>query len=360
MKMSFVSKSQEKISYRYFQIILSFAACVYMLQSFYMDNNLQGASLILQNALASVTGLSFMLSGCFLLERSEEGLWFFYKKRILRILPAFLLFRFFSLVSQIGFSVSVAFLKDYLKRLLTKGMEPCDWFFYSLWGFYLMAPFFARMLRRLERAEKKGLLFLLLGYFLFFNLGVIAGYRIAVSSYPFLNWTAYALMGYLVGHADLSKKQYYFGFLFGAFCLLVSSMECVYMPGKNWSLDSYCLSRAGICIGIFLIPSWSIEEGSARKKRGCMKKHLKDNPKCAFSEQIVVLAAKSSFFSFLLMPIGLRMMSRYSLQSSFKTKLLFTSLFFVVSLVAGMVAYCILERTGRLFKRKKRRGEKHA
>jgi len=121
-----------------------------------------------------------------------------------------------------------------------------------LLGFYLVVPFLKRMTEGLSAKEKKWLLGVLVGYFAFFTGGVLFNYKITLYGYPFLNWIAFALGGYLVLHIAWTPAQVRMIYIVGAVSFVISSVEAVFFPGVNWSLDSFCLTRILICLAFFL------------------------------------------------------------------------------------------------------------
>lgn len=237
----------------------------YVLWTFLWGESNFGWERFVENLLVSVNGLFFMISGNELLESYRGSLKEYFWGLVKFLLIPLCLGTFVSLVSQIGFSVSFGFAKDFLKGLLLGTVEEEYWMLYTLIGYALVAPFFHRMLYSMPERDKRQLLYLMLGYFGFFTTGVILGYKIAIFEYPFLSWLAYFIMGFLVRHISWSEKERKGLYLLGCSALLISSAEAVCFEGINWVLDSFCISRAGICILLYLL-SGSKQVEDSRKK----------------------------------------------------------------------------------------------
>ena len=205
-----------------------------------------------QNTLASAYGLIFMVAAVVFFRMYKEKLFDYYVKKGLALLGAMFLISWAALAVQIGFSVSLTYAKDVILGFLLRTVHPDLWIIYSLFGFFLVAPFLKKMTEGLSQKEKKWLLGVLVGYFAFFTGGVLLNYKIMLYGYPFLNWTAYALSGYLVLTIDWTCAQVRGIYIAGIAAFIVSTVEALCFPGVNWSLDTICLSRIGICLAIFL------------------------------------------------------------------------------------------------------------
>ena len=165
---------------------------------------------------------------------------------------SFFLLSWATLAAQIGFSISLTYAKDVLKGFFLRTICEDYWIFYTLLGFFLVAPFLKKMIEGLSQKEKKWLLGVLVGYFAFFTGGVFLDYKITLYGYPFLNWIAYALAGYLVLTIEWTREQRRGIYIAGILAFIISTGEALCFPGVNWSLDTICLSRIVICLAIFL------------------------------------------------------------------------------------------------------------
>lgn len=153
---------------------------------------------------------------------------------------------------QIGFSISLTYIKDLGKGFLFRTI--CDAYdlYYQMFGLFLVAPFLQKMLDGLSEREKRWFLGVLTGYIAFFSLGIWFSFRVVFTGYPFLNWITFALCGCLIRR--ISWKRWERRLLLGAGVLafLVSTTEMLWFAGKNWAIDSFCLTRLFLCMAIFM------------------------------------------------------------------------------------------------------------
>lgn len=240
-----------KVSYQLLRILACISASVcYIMHYFHMDSSAVGT--VLFHVLVSYQALFFMLSGRFLLEKYDGNFVSFYWRRFCKIGIPFMIASLIALITKIGFSVSLGFAKDFIKGVCFGNIEEAYSFMYGLFVFYLVVPFLSVMVKALDEREKCALLGLLIGYFVFFDLCVVLDLRLFIVTYPFLNFVGYALMGYLIDHVDLSPKMYRGVLIAGGLALLVSTLEKLICPDVNWALDTYCLSRALMCLAVYL------------------------------------------------------------------------------------------------------------
>lgn len=240
-----------KVSYQLLRILACVSASVcYILYYFHMDSSTVGT--VLFHVLVSYQALFFMLSGRFLLDKYDGNILGFYWRRFYKIVIPFLFASFVALICKIGFSVSLGFAKDFIKGVCLGNIEEAYGFMYGLFVFYLVVPFLSVMVKALSRKEKQALLYLLIGYFVLFDLCVVLDLRLFIVTYPFLNLIGYALIGYLIDHIDLTKKAYWKILIAGVIALFVSVLEKLICPDLNWALDTYCLTRALMCLAIYL------------------------------------------------------------------------------------------------------------
>ncbi len=240
-----------KVSYQALRIFACISASVcYIISYFHMDSSAVGT--VLFHVLVSYQALFFMLSGRFLMEKYDGDMAGFYWRRFYKIGIPFLVASLIALTTKIGFSVSLGFARDFVKGVCFGNIEEAYSFMYGLFVFYLVVPFLSVMVKALGEKEKHALLYLLVGYFVFFDLCVVLDLRLFIVTYPFLNFIGYALMGYLIDYIDLSKKAYRGILIAGGLALLVSTLEKIICPDVNWALDTYCLTRALMCLAVYL------------------------------------------------------------------------------------------------------------
>lgn len=108
-----------------------------------------------------------MISGFFLLGRPVENVFKWYKKRVIKILPAFL---FWGLIYSIYFAGieqhDIANIPMfYVKGLLCNTIHPTYWFVYTILGFYFITPFLSKMLNAMSEVE----ISILVGVCIFIN-----------------------------------------------------------------------------------------------------------------------------------------------------------------------------------------------
>lgn len=241
-----------KTSYQVLRILACISASFcYIISYFHIDQMTVGT--VIFHVLVSYQALFFMLSGRFLLEKYDGNPGKFYADRIRKIGLPFLIASLIALVTKIGFSVSFGFVKDYVKGVCLGTIEETYSFMYSMFVFYLVVPFLAVMVKALTEKERRSLLYLLVGYFVFFDLCVVLDLRLFIVTYPFLNYIGYALIGYLIDHISLKEKEYKGILVAGAVAAVVSCVEAVVCPDLNWALDSYCLTRVLMCLAIYLV-----------------------------------------------------------------------------------------------------------
>nr|MBQ8251857.1 hypothetical protein [Lachnospiraceae bacterium] len=209
--------------------------------------------LILRNILVSVWALFFMLAGNMLFDDYNGDLKQYYlKKSVCKYILPFVLASLGMLISKIGFSVSFGFAKDFIKNFISGTICEDYWICYEVIGMYLIAPFFKRLTDGLNDKEKRWFLFTIVFYFALFSCAVWFSFKFALDGYPFANWVAYAVSGYLVVNIDWKKAEKVWIYVVGILSVLVSAAEVVFWPGRNWSLDSFSLTRILMCLAIML------------------------------------------------------------------------------------------------------------
>ena len=90
-----------------------------------------------------------------------------------------------SLVSEIGFSFSFGFLKDYCLSLFQLPEYDCIESLYLLCIIFCFAPFFSKLVSALSEKEKIIALWIVGGYFLFFTVEIFIGFVIRMMDIPF-------------------------------------------------------------------------------------------------------------------------------------------------------------------------------
>lgn len=206
---------------------------------------------LLQNFIISFQGLFFMIIGQALFMGYDRNLVKFYKKAVIYLLFPFFIGTWILLMLKIGFSFSLAFGIDLLKAFITNSVEERFWMAYTVFGICLVAPFISIMLHSLSEKEQRTLLGLLVGYFAFFSLAIWFQFGIGIASYPFLNWLAYGITGYLMNVIPWSERELSWIKRLGISAILVSSLEAAAFPGVNWCLNNFCLTRILICIMLY-------------------------------------------------------------------------------------------------------------
>jgi len=171
----------------------------------------------------------------------------------MKLLPPLGLCSLIILVSEIGFSVSLGFIKDFIKGFLGGAIESEYWFVYKMAGICLVMPFFSKMIQALNKKQVINFIWLLIAFIGFFDMAVLLGYRLAVNSFPFLNWGLYVMLGCLLDRLEWTGKERVLACVFGAVSFAVSTMEAVLWPGVNWVLEDLSVTRIGICIMLFVL-----------------------------------------------------------------------------------------------------------
>lgn len=276
-----------KISCSFFRIILCISACIYLFTDRALTADSSVVLIIMHNILDSYYPLIFMLCGVIFLEMYNGSIASFYLKGFFTIVLPLLAASFISLVVQIGCSVSFGFVKDYIRGIVLCSIEPDYLFLYSVIVLYVLAPFFSNMMHILSQKEKRCFFVLIVGYFAFFDFFVLTDMKLAIIGYPFLNITGYAMLGYLTNHIEWKEKEIKALIFSGIISCVISCIEAVFVPDWNWSLDLYCLTRAGMCTAICYILS------------GVKISNDK-------SEKIILGFGKSAYYILLLFPIILR------------------------------------------------------
>jgi len=145
--------------------------------------------------------LFVMISGYLLLDKSENAALFF-KKRILNILPLFIVFNV----------IYIYFLKVPIVPIL-KGKAfaaPHFWYIYMILGLYFLTPWLQKVLKYAEK-ETFFVVFLwflcniLNPYLQYFNLA-----EIPFSNFPLTGFIGYYILGYFVKKYDKKIKDFSF------------------------------------------------------------------------------------------------------------------------------------------------------
>jgi len=218
----------------------------------------------LWNIADCIPALLIMTVSVSFFETYDRNLLTYYRNVLLYVaVPLFLLSWIF-LIRQIGFSVSLTYLKDVMRSFLTASVSEHLGIFYHLLSILLVGPFLSVMLggegssdrsdtQSLHEKRLRTLLMVLCGFFLLFSICVLLNWKLALADFPFLNWCAFALAGYGACHIAFSRKGLLLFYGAGIAALLVSGVEAVVFPGKNWALDSFCFTRLLLCTVLFRI-----------------------------------------------------------------------------------------------------------
>lgn len=100
--------------------------------------------------------LFVMLSGSLLLNK-QESISVFYKKRLIRLIPPFLIWSFiiyslYFIKNGNDFFIASFFL-NYIKQTITLGVVPVYWYIYMIVGLYIITPFLRKLFQTLNRSE---------------------------------------------------------------------------------------------------------------------------------------------------------------------------------------------------------------
>nr|MBQ8251858.1 acyltransferase [Lachnospiraceae bacterium] len=243
------SKENYLYSYALLRIIACLAVIVHHVHSqVYFDVSSKDFAALVNNLLMCNNGLFFMLSGKFALENYDGNIKKYYKKKAVSILLPYVAFSFFYYIRYQGFVFAGSWLRDFFVAFMSNQIVDYLWFIPTLIGFYLVAPFFAIMLRVLTEKEKNALVFILIAVIGIVNIGQISGEKILTSGYPFIGYITYCLLGYLADNCEIKKyKKLVIGV--GFLCVFVSSYE--YAMQLNPAIYDFCVSRILMCLAIF-------------------------------------------------------------------------------------------------------------
>lgn len=216
-----------------------------------MANTEQIVLTIMDNILMCNNGLFFMLSGKFALENYRGGIVSYYKKKFVQIfLPAIVVsviyYLYFCLDHVADFQIG-----DFISALAACEIIPYLWFVYALFGFYLVVPFLAPMVKALNEKEEKIFMILLMVLVFFRNMCQIFHISYLFASFPFFQLT-YMFLGYLVERVIKGRRARIIICITALFMTVVSCLESVYAPGVNETIYSLCLSRMLMCMGVYL------------------------------------------------------------------------------------------------------------
>lgn len=159
----------------------------------------------------------FLMSGALLLNGEDIPLGEFYRKRFLRILPAFIFFSLlYCFVSEYGLShlFSVSGIKDllfslgsYLRNILAEPVAGHLWFVYCLVGLYLIIPFLKKMLKNMNEKWVIELLMVIMIIRCCIDYAPVIGLEINLDSDYFIfgGWVLYFFIGYFLVQPYASK-----------------------------------------------------------------------------------------------------------------------------------------------------------
>ena len=240
--------------------------------------------------------LFIMISGYLLLDKTEEAIVFF-KKRILNILPLFLVFNI----------IYIYFGKIPIMPVLKgKAISASHfWYIYMILGLYLLTPWLQKVLKYAEK-ETLFVVFLwflcniLNPYLRYFNLA-----EIPFSNFPLTGFIGYYILGYFVKKYDNKVKRASFILIIVIYALgfLLSFLSTKYVlavTGKRVSdfFDKNSLGTFIMTISFFVF--WCKFNFSKR-------------------DRIIKIVADSTYFAFLVHLIVLHFVIKISDEMIFKS-----------------------------------------
>ena len=240
--------------------------------------------------------LFIMISGYLLLDKTEEAIVFF-KKRILNILPLFLVFNI----------IYIYFGKIPIMPVLKGKTISAShfWYIYMILGLYLLTPWLQKVLKYAEK-ETLFVVFLwflcniLNPYLRYFNLA-----EIPFSNFPLTGFIGYYILGYFVKKYDNKVKRtsfiliiviYVLGFLLS----FLSTKYVLAVTGKRVSdfFDKYSFGTFSMTLSFFVF--WCKFNFSKR-------------------DRIIKIVADSTYFAFLVHLIVLHFIIKISDEMIFKS-----------------------------------------
>ena len=263
--------------------------------------------------------LFIMISGYLLLDKTEEAMVFF-KKRILNILPLFLVFNIVYI--YVGKIPIMPVLKG---KAITASHF---WYIYMILGLYLLTPWLQKVLKYAEKetffAVFLWFLYNILNpYLRYFNLA-----EIPFSNFPLTGFIGYYILGYFVKKYDKKIKKIPFSLIIAIYLLgfslsFLSAKYVLAATGKRVSdfFDKNSLGTFIMTISFFIF--W------------CKFNFAKRN-------RIVKMIADSTYFAFLAHLIILNSVIRISDEMIFKSAMTIG-----LSIISGIL-YNFLKQVSRL------------
>lgn len=145
----------------YFVVIIHSLGCVETGLSGVNEANITNAIL---SIVKCAVPLFVILSGSLLLHK-EESITIFYKKRLIRLIPPFIVWSFviyfLNFIKKGEVFSIVSFFSNYITQTITSGVVSVYWYFYMILGLYLITPFLRKFLQSLNRIESLFLICLL-------------------------------------------------------------------------------------------------------------------------------------------------------------------------------------------------------
>ena len=253
--------------------------------------------------------LFIMISGYLLLDKTEEAIVFF-KKRILNILPLFLVFNI----------IYIYFGKIPIMPVLKGKTISAShfWYIYMILGLYLLTPWLQKVLKYAEK-ETLFVVFLwflcniLNPYLRYFNLA-----EIPFSNFPLTGFIGYYILGYFVKKYDNKVKRASFILIIVIYALgfLLSFLSTKYVlavTGKRVSdfFDKNSLGTFIMTLSFFVF--WCKFNFSKR-------------------DRIIKIVADSTYFAFLVHLIVLHFIIKISDEMIFKSVMTI-----VISIILGIL-----------------------
>lgn len=261
------SENKLQVTYSFLRVLACFAVVMHhYMGSLYptISADMQKVSLLIDNVLMCNNGLFFMLSGKFALEHYHGKIMTYYKKKSKQIIVPFLLASIFYYIHQNNMHFSFSYCRDFFVAFMGNGIVDYLWFMYALIGFYLVAPFLARMLQKLSVHEKRVFLAILFGFLTIGNVCEIGRVSMPIGNFPFYDSIAFCLIGYLIEQIDLHKAEERLIYAASFVGLFVSSYFVVCLPGRNPSIYGLSPSRILMCVSAFVFVTRHME-GALKK-----------------------------------------------------------------------------------------------
>lgn len=250
--------------YKYSYGIIRILACIcviihHYINAIYFDYSgiNQLTLLVIDNLCMVNNSLFFMLSGKFALEYFSGSVGKYYWKRFIKIVCPFLFIRL-GLYIIASNEKGIGSIFEFGYKLTHREIE--DWFVFAVIGFYIVVPFFSKMMKSLSERMKIAFLCLLIVYLSINSFNECIDNIFYVAGNPFIGNFSFFLFGYLIDNIsclrNVNKGIYAVSGLIAA---AISCAEIVFFPTWNPSIYGYCLTRFVMCVAIFICIGWQQE-----------------------------------------------------------------------------------------------------